>query len=226
MKKLFSGIILIMLLTGVASLTVHMQKAWSSDPFSTSATTTMRVSPGSVSANLSETFSISVIIENVVNMSGYQFYVYWNKSLLENTQGYNSTSKTWVQDPSTPPSQWGPNKYYVGANEIANMTDGRSRYWIVLLATPVAPVNGTFSVVTLNFKVIDLGQTLLDLDHTIIGDQFAQAIAHTVVDGIFTSNPIPEFHSAIILLLLMIITTIAVVYIKRTRALYPKNLPR
>jgi PKD repeat protein len=178
LKRIKANILCLLIITTFfAGLSFKISPAYA-------ATTYMRVSPSNVSATLNETFSLSVVIENVVGMYGYQFQLYWINSLLTCTQ-WNYTTNKWIQDPSTPPSQWGSN-IYLGKQEIADMTDGRSRYWLVVSATNPAPsVSGTFSVVTLNFKVIGVGQSLLDLDKTKIGDQFANSITHTVVDGSF-----------------------------------------
>jgi PKD repeat protein len=77
----------------------------------------------------------------------------------------------------------------VGKQEITDIPDGRSRYILILAAqSPGAnPVSGTFSVATLNFKVIGIGQTALDLYNTLIGDEYANPIPHTAVDGSFTT---------------------------------------
>ena len=141
------------------------------------------VNPPYFKANLNDAVSLNVVIESVANMYGYQFYLYWNKSILTCTQ-WNYTTETWIQNPSTAPSQWGSN-FLVAKQEITDMPDGRSRYWLVVSATNPAPsVSGTFSVVTLNFKVIGVGQSLLDLDKTKIGDPDAQPISHDAADGI------------------------------------------
>jgi len=155
-------------------------------PLADAQTATMRVVPSSASANVGDTVTFSVIIENVEGMFGYQFRLYWNTSILESTQ-WNYTSKTWIQNPSTPPSQWGSN-FFVAANTIMDMPSGKSQYYLVVTAMPpAAPVSGTFNVATLNFRVIGEGSTLLDLTDTIVADQFANPIPLNVVDGFFTT---------------------------------------
>jgi len=132
----------------------------------------IRVDPKDVSVNLYDTVFISVVIENVENMFGYEFKLYWNTSILECTQ-WNSTP------PYSP--------FFEAVNNITDMPDGTSRYWIVLTSTSWIPpdggISGTFTVVTLKFNVTGAGQTSLDLSDTVLGDPFGISIAHAVQDG-------------------------------------------
>jgi hypothetical protein len=187
-RKAVCGVMLTLLLIGVSAFTLNVQRAFAQ-------TTTMSVSPSSISANLYSNVSISIVIANVSNMYGYEFKLYWNASLLHSSQ-WNYTTNTWIQDPSTPPIAWtwGPS-FFVAVNNITNMPDGRSRYWIALIALyPAAPVSGTFTVVTLNFKAVGEGTTTLDLPlyegthlANIIGDINAKNIPHTAIGGSVTT---------------------------------------
>ena len=158
-------------------------------PFADAQTATMRVDPSSVSANVGDTVTISVVIVDVQQMFGYEFRLFWNTSLLESTL-WNYTTNKWLDPlvtPSTPPAPWGTN-YYVARNDITVLTDGRSRYFLSVTAIPPSsPVSGSFSLATLTFKVIGEGSTLLDLANTVLGDQYANPIPHNVVDGFFTT---------------------------------------
>ena len=158
-------------------------------PFADAQTATMRVDPSSVSANVGDTVTISVVIVDVQQMFGYEFRLFWNTSLLESTL-WNYTTNKWIDPlvtPSTPPAPWGTN-YYVGRNDITVLPDGRSQYFLSVSAIPPSsPVSGSFSLATLTFKVIGEGSTLLDLANTALGDQYANPIPHNVVDGFFTT---------------------------------------
>jgi hypothetical protein len=158
-------------------------------PFAAAQTATMRVDPSSVSANVGDTVTISVVIVDVQQMFGYEFRLFWNTSLLESTL-WNYTTKKWIDPqvtPSTPPAQWRTD-FYAGRNDITVLTDGMSQYFLSLSAIPPSsPVSGSFSLVTLTFKVIGEGSTLLDLANTVVGDQYANPILHNVVDGFFTT---------------------------------------
>lgn len=157
------------------------------------ATTNVRVSPSNISANLYSNVSVSVVIENVANMYGYQFKLYWNASILQSNQ-WDYTKGKWIpgQDPSTPPPQWGSN-VYLGVDNITNMPDGTSRYWISLTAGQAQnPVSGTFTVATLNFKAVGAGTTLLDFPQadpraSLLGDANGVKIPHATYDGSVTT---------------------------------------
>jgi hypothetical protein len=147
----------------------------------------VRVLVNPAKANLYDVVNVSVRIENVVGLFGYEFRLYWDSSILECTQ-WNATSKEWIQNPSTPPPQW-ENNYFTAVNNITKLQDGRARYWISICAIPPASsVDGTFSVVTLNLKVIGVGLTTLDINDNecILGDMFAQPIPiDKIYDGSF-----------------------------------------
>jgi parallel beta-helix repeat protein len=146
----------------------------------------MYVNPPFQIVNLLGNISVSVIIESIVDMFGYEFRLYWDSSILECTQ-WNATSKEWIQNPSTPPPQW-ENNYFTAVNNITKLQDGRARYWISIAAIPPAqPATGTFVVATLNFRVKGIGQTAVDLANTEIGDYDANPICHDVADGLIVT---------------------------------------
>ncbi|NWF86240.1 hypothetical protein HXY32_00250, partial [Candidatus Bathyarchaeota archaeon] len=158
-------------------------------PLADAQSTKILVDPSASTANVGETITISVMITNVQEMFGYEFRLFWNTSLLESTL-WNYTTKEWINysvTPSTPPASWG-DRYYVGREDITVLDDGRSRYFLSIAAIPPSPpVSGSFSLATFTFKVIDEGSTLLDLANTVVGDQYANSIPHTAVDGFFTT---------------------------------------
>ena len=142
---------------------------------------TVRVDPPDISATLYDTVSINIAIDNVESMYGYEFKLYWNTSILQCTQ-WNYTTKTWIQDPSTPP--WPSSSVFVALHKIDDMPDGRTRYWIVLTAlSPASPVSGSFTVATLSFNVTGVGETSLDLSDTVLGNQIGIPISHNIADG-------------------------------------------
>jgi PKD repeat protein len=157
------------------------------------AATTMSVSPSSISADLYSNVNASIVISDVSNMYGYQFRLYWNASILRSNQ-WNYTSKKWIQNPSTPPSEWGSN-IFEGANSITNLSDGRSQYLLSLTATyGQNGLSGTFTIATLNFKAVGEGTSLLDLPLyngtriiNVIGDINAKNIPHTTSGGSVTT---------------------------------------
>ena len=197
--KIIMAIILLISLFFVSTIVL-------STTSSAAETTTVRVDPSYVDTTLYDIISISVIIENVENMSGYQFKLNWNSSILKCTQ-WNYTSSTWIEDPSVPPYT----EFFVGRNNITDMPDGTTEYWNVVVDTGGAPVLGTFTVATISFNYTNIGETSLDLSDTVLGDQLGTPIPHNVVDGVV----IPEFLSFLILPLFMIATLLAVLVYRR-----------
>jgi len=189
MKKLSSWVILTLLLC-TATLTFSILPVFAPP---SAAIARIYVNPPEARANLNSSVTVNIVIENVVNMAGYEIKLYWNTATLQSTQ-WNYTSKTWIQNPSTPPYSSG--QFETLVNDITDMLDGRSRYWISLTSKPptygdpLPSVSGTFTVVKLNFKVISLSETLLDLADTVLGDpaNLYQSIPHSVADGIFLAT--------------------------------------
>jgi len=50
-------------------------------------------------------------------------------------------------------------------------------------------IDGSGTVVTIDFTVDDYGTTILDLNNTLLGDPFAEPIIHETNDGFFRNNP-------------------------------------
>jgi len=145
-----------------------------------SATTYLRVNPGNVSANLYSNVSISIVIENVANMYGYEFRLLWDTSILRAVQFNYTSGKPYAgSNPSTPP--W--TAAYEAVNNVSVIQDGKSRYWLSLVSMETTPKSGTFSVATLTFNVVGVGTTPLTLTDTTLGDPMAQPIPHTIVSG-------------------------------------------
>lgn len=166
-------------------------------PRSYGVTTVMRVfnpATGSnvTSVNLGETFSISVKIENVARMSGYEFRLLWNRSILSCTQWNYTAGNTWKKDPetqqlmtpSTPPSAWA-GLVFQSPNNIDIAIDGRQRYWVAVASMGGTEISGDFTIATFNFNATGSGETLLDLSDTDIGNNQGDHLPHVVIDGLF-----------------------------------------
>ena len=147
------------------------------------------VSPPDVRANVNGLFPINITISNVVGMAGYEFRFNWNTSILTSTQ-WNYTSKTWIQNPSTPTPYA---NFTIALNNITVMSNGLSRFWLVVYSLPqhqlsLPPgISGAFTVAKLQFKMIATGQSLLDLSNTVLSDPSGNAIGHSNSDGMVTT---------------------------------------
>jgi hypothetical protein len=122
-----------------------------------------------------KTFSVNVTLQNVANLYGYDFKLYWNTTLL-NCIGFKTTI----------PTGWGTN-YFAAENET---NQALGMYWLAVAAESTAPTfNGTTTLATLTFKITydpiypENVTSLLHLADTYLSDQNAKAIPHTTVDG-------------------------------------------
>jgi len=170
------------------------------------ATTVIYTDPPISYAPVGEVFSIDIRVTNVTNLYAWQFFLNWTPSLLEAT---NLTE--------------GPFLKTVGNTSLAlriNNTLGEIRAVNTLLGVDVydAPSgNGTLASVT--FRVEAEGECPLHLSETMLirykgPFEPPTLIVHTVEDGYWI---IPEFPSAIILPLFMILSLLTAVFMKHKK---------
>jgi hypothetical protein len=122
-----------------------------------------------------KTFSVNVTLQNVINLYGYDFKLYWNTTLLD-CIGFKTTI----------PTVWG--AYQFAAENQTNEALGM--YWLAVAAESPAPTfNGTTTLATLTFKITydpiypENVTSLFHLADTYLSDRNANAIPHTTVDG-------------------------------------------
>lgn len=141
-------------------------------------------SSSNVFGDLYSTFNVSIRIENVVDMAGYEFRLYWNTSILNCTQ-WNYTSKAFVTDPSTPP--W--TNYFTAVKNVTVLNNGKTRFWLSVNYGMFEPKTGTYVIATLNFKVVGIGSTVLSLPEaeSVVGDYFGNTIPINIISCSFTT---------------------------------------
>ena len=156
-------------------------------------------------------FVFNITLHDVTGLMGWEFKLFWDNSLLNCTddeypffpEGYN-----W-DDPNN--IKLGP-----GIEQDFNETHGRYYRGLAALGMsepyPVA-FDGTTTLASLTFTVLDLGVTTLHLHETKLSDAEAQPISHGDVDSEVTI--VPEFPAYLILPLFFIGTLIAVVLGKK-----------
>ena len=147
----------------------------------------MFLSPTIVSAAPVTSFSVDVVLEDVANLVGWEFKLFWDNSILEG-----------VTDVVHVPAgcNWeAPNNFELGPGieQDHNATNGR--YYKALVLLPEAephptPFNGTTMLVTLTFSVKANGSCVLDLSDTKLADSDAYPLGHMIEDGYFLSQPI------------------------------------
>jgi len=176
------GLLILLLLTSI----ILFARAKTPEPMvSATATTYLRVNPSNVSANLLSSFSISIVIENVTDMAGYELRLLWDTSILNCTQ-WNYSSNAWVTDPSTPP--W--TNFFEGKKNVTVMNDGKTRFWLSVNYGMFEPKTGTYVIATLSFKAVGIGSTILSMSQTesVVGDYFGNTIPITIIEGFVTSK--------------------------------------
>jgi len=153
------------------------------------ANTVVRVyNPATSSSNvfgdLYSTFNVSIRIENVVDMAGYEFRLYWNTSILNCTQ-WNYSSHAWITDPSTPP--W--TNFFEAKKNVTAMNGGKTRFWLSINYGMFEPKTGAYVVATLSFKAMGIGSTILSMSQTesVVGDYFGNTIPINIIECSFTT---------------------------------------
>lgn len=136
-----------------------------------------------------KTFTINVKIENVANLFGYAFKLYWNTTLLDLT----NVQIIW---PSWP-------HYFVGKNET---NEALGMYWIGVTLLGIPAFNGTTTLAKLTFRIthdpiypetetckLHLADTIL----TSIDGGKEEDIYHMIHDGAYSINSVePEITIA------------------------------
>jgi hypothetical protein len=123
-----------------------------------------------------KTFNLTIIIENVSNFVGYEIQIYWERAIL------NVTSAV-----ETPPAIWSVFKSGPGVQWNYNTTHGRYYKAIMDASSPIKPASGTFTVLTLTFKVMGIGSCPIELRETILSDPVGDPITHTAESGYFNN---------------------------------------
>jgi hypothetical protein len=179
-KKLFSGVLLIMMISSIAAVF---------DFASCSASTLVYVDP-LLTEGLSpcQNFTIEVKLQNVTNLYGFEILFQWDPDIL----GY-------VDHTATIPVENYPNGVlHGGILWVANTVDetaGTYNLVVSSLGIPPPPsFNGSGIIFNMTFHVEGEGRSLLEIYTSELSDNSspAQPIPHDVQDGYFTNyEPIP-----------------------------------
>ena len=150
--------------------------------------TKIYVDPAStVDANLTpnSTFTVSIRVDNVASLAGYEYKLYWAKSVLE-----------FVSVHDTLPSGWSTATSFIASNETNNDFDATfGRFYFVIVKITGNAFTGSFTAREVTFRVKSVGSTALDLQETILGDENANDMPHDEVDGLFSNvGEQPKVH--------------------------------
>jgi hypothetical protein len=197
--KLVSVLVAALLLTIVAG--IHIGPAVGSgaqsslsNRWSVASGTTMFVVPDQLTVSENDTYIVNVRLNDVVNLAGWQFDLYWNRTILRCIKATVNT-----------PVEWGGvaldlfNKTEADANNIDQNSEltawqfgsgidnnYSATYGKYSKAECFGPhgglyhntFNGSMSLVTLTFKATHSGITALTLEDTLLGDSSASPIDH------------------------------------------------
>ena len=147
--------------------------------------TIVRAQPSTSTPHVGETFTVSVIIENVQNLYGIDMALSWNDSVLEVQSvdlrlGVESHPDGVLHEDSNA--------------EIYIVENGVSQSQYILVATSVGPAssfNGSGTIVNITFNATTVGKSTLDLTTELADRQLggtSMDIEHTDVDGSIEST--------------------------------------
>lgn len=168
------------------------------------------VSPeASTVSNVGSTFSVNISIQNVKNLYGWEFKLYYPNHILNGTR---ATEGAFLK-------AGGVQTYFMVANFTDSYYTTQGRVSILCLRVdPDAPGvdgNGVLATITFNSTSND-GPDGLHLADVRLSDPNATQIPCTIMDG--EVAVVPEFPMALILPLLMISSSVAAIFRKKTRS--------
>ncbi len=184
LRKLLVAIIISMFL--LSSLAVFQAKAY--------AGTNVYIAPplteiDTASQAVGSTFKVNFKCANFTDLAGYEYKIYWNKTVL------NLVS---VHD--TMPFSGSP---FVATNTSTNNFDANFGQMYFVVVSMTGAVSGSFALREMTFKIMlappagagKFVSSLIDIQETIFGDPSANSIPHDVYDGQFKYfNPSIEDH--------------------------------
>lgn len=164
-------LILIMLIaTSVSSITFLLSVA--------AEETTLFVDPPVLTGlEVDYTFTIRINVSDVIDLAGWEFQLYYNSAVL------NGISVS--QGPFLKTADPYPFFYTVTFTDDYNATHGLVHLTAAIL-TAGPGANGSGTLATITFRTKAMGESILDLDYTMLIDSaqpFGNLIPHTTIDG-------------------------------------------
>jgi len=144
---------------------------------------TLYIDPQITIGRVSETFSISVSVAEVIDLYGWEFKLYYRNDILNATEVLEG-----------PFLKTGGPTYFTGAPSETrgiwndyNATHGRIHVWCTLLEE-IPGVDGTGVLATITFKVTKSGESSLTLSQTFLINSKVIEIPHENIDGSFRTE--------------------------------------
>jgi hypothetical protein len=170
---------------------------------------TVRVVPASYTVpNVDLAFSVNVTVEDVENLYGYEFKLYYSNDIL------NGSSVT--EGPFLKTGGISTFFYLAAFNDNYNATHGLANVLCLRTAANATGVNGTGTLATINFRSTSAnGPRILHMEDVKLSDSNSTAIPDTVLDGEVTV--LPEFPTFLMLPLFMALSIIIVALITKIK---------
>lgn len=140
-------------------------------PVRASSQTTVYVAPSTVTVKVGQTFFVSIKISDVIDLYGWEFKLKWNPTVLD---ALSVTEGDFLKS--------GGDTFFW---PIINNTKGCILVDCTLLGN-IPGVNGSGTLVTIEFKAENRGESILDLYDTKLVNSLVQPIPHTANDGTVT----------------------------------------
>jgi len=173
-KKFIATLLLTLLVSLFATFTVEAEN------------TTLSVEPHSTKVwGTGESFTIDIKITEVVGLYGWQTKLYYDPKVLNGTV-INEGPFLRTQ---------GETLFTSTFDDKHNSTHGLVTAFSTLIGD-VSEVNGTGVLLTISFKSKKIGNSVLDLEETILGDRSSNPIDHVPIDG--TVQVVPLIHDVAI----------------------------
>lgn len=125
--------------------------------------TTLYVAPPAIEVSLCDFCSIDVVVGDVVDLIGFEFYLSYNTTILD------------VVAASIHPPFW-----EWGGIDV-NDTGGYLHAYATLLGSP--SLSGSLVLISVTFNTTSLGESGLHLYDSILADSSPSPIPHTTIDG-------------------------------------------
>jgi hypothetical protein len=156
-----------------------------------------------------DTFTVSLKFENMTNLAGIEYKIYWNKTVLN----YVSVIDT---------LPWGGTPFIAKDEKTNDYNDTHGRFWYSVVDTSATPYTGDGTIRQITFNITNAPVTdatlfsLIDIQDDIFGDYpEGNAIPHNTYDGEFSYIwVVPEFSGATLFAALLATTAALIVYVR------------
>jgi hypothetical protein len=186
--------------------------------------TIVRTQPSTSTPQVGETFTVSIIIENVQNLYGIDLALSWNDTVL---QFQSADLRLGVEShPDGVLHEDSNTEIYIVENEAL-----KAEYQLVATSVgPASSFNGSGTIININFKAITIGHSALDLETELADRQLggtSMDIEHTDVDGSIesTENGVIEPTNTNWLTPIIIVLIIVALILVATALIYFRKRP-